>query len=70
MYAIEFQTKIQNGSISVPEKYRGRFKDRVRVILMADEESQTDNYIEYLLANPVKLREFSPLSRDELYERS
>ena len=35
MYAVEFQAKIKDGTIEIPEVYRHRFKERVRVILLA-----------------------------------
>lgn len=40
MEAVEFKTKIKDNSIQIPAKYRGKFKDSVRVILMTDEEGQ------------------------------
>jgi hypothetical protein len=52
MYAIEFQTKVKNGTIDIPEKYRDRFKTRVRVILMVEEETTTTYFIDELLENP------------------
>ena len=70
MYAVEFQTKVKNGTIEIPEVYRGRFKERVRVILLAEEESTTLNLIDQLLQHPVKVAGFKPLTREEIYERS
>jgi len=46
MYAVEFQAKIKNGTIEIPEVYRSRLKDRVRVILLAEEESTMGNLID------------------------
>ncbi|MCL4872320.1 MAG: hypothetical protein KJ063_25445 [Anaerolineae bacterium] len=37
MYAIEFQTTIKDGIIEIPEVYRGRLQQRVRVILLGEE---------------------------------
>lgn len=37
MYAIEFQTTIKNGIIEIPEAYRGRLQEQVRVILLGEE---------------------------------
>jgi hypothetical protein len=69
MYAVEFQTKVKNGTIEIPEVYRDRFKERVRVILLAEEESTTLNLIDQLLQHPVKVAGFKPLTREEIYER-
>ena len=52
MYAVEFRTKVKNGTIEIPEVYRDRFKERVRVILLAEEESVTTNLIDELLKHP------------------
>jgi len=70
MYAVEFQATIKDGSIEIPEVYRYRFKERVRVILLAEEESTTVDFIDQLLEHPVKVAGFKPFTRDELYERS
>jgi hypothetical protein len=70
MYAVEFQAKIKNGTIEIPEVYRKRFKERVRVILLAEEESTTVNLIDQLLQHPLKVAGFKPLTREEIYERT
>lgn len=70
MYAVEFQAKIKDGAIEIPEVYRHRFKERVRVILLAEEESTTVNLIDQLLQQPLKVPEFKPFTRDAIYERS
>jgi hypothetical protein len=70
MYAVEFQAQIKNGTIEIPEVYRSQLKERVRVILLAEEESTTENLIDQLLQHPIKLAEFKPLAREEIYERS
>jgi hypothetical protein len=68
MYAIEFETKIKNGTIDIPEQYRNRFKTRVRVILMVEEETSTTHFIDELLENPRKVSDFQPMTREEIYE--
>jgi hypothetical protein len=70
MHAVEFQTKVKNGIIEIPEVYRDRFKERVRVILLAEEESTTLNLIDQLLQHPVKVAGFKPLTREQIYERN
>jgi hypothetical protein len=70
MYAVEFQAKIKNGAIEIPEEYRTRFKERVRVILLAEEESTAANFIDHLLQHPLPIAGFKPLTRDEIYGRT
>jgi hypothetical protein len=69
MYAIEFRTKIKNGIIEVPTEYRNRLKDNVKVILLSEEEETTFNMIERLMDSPLKAENFTPLTREEIYER-
>ncbi len=38
MYAIEFNTKINNGKIEIPQKYLNELKKNVRVIILNDTE--------------------------------
>jgi hypothetical protein len=68
MYAVEFQAKVKNGSIEIPKEYRTRFKERVRVILLTEEEGTAANFIDQLLQHPVHLPGFKPLTRDEIME--
>lgn len=69
MYAIEFQTKVKNGSIAIPEEYRNQLKGSVRVILLAEESTDNFDMIEHLLANPLNIEGFKPLTREEIYEQ-
>jgi len=70
MESIEFHTKIKNGVIKVPPKYRKKFKDTVRVILVAEgKEVHPANLIEELMAHPLKVKPFRALSREEAHAR-
>jgi hypothetical protein len=70
MYAVEFQAKVKNGAIEIPGEYKTRFKGRVRVILLVEEESPVVNFIDHLLQHPVHIAGFKPFTRDEVYERA
>jgi len=70
MYAIEFQTTVKNGIIEIPRQYLRNITNRVRVILMVEEASKTTaNFIDRLLAQPVRVKGFRPLTREEVYAR-
>jgi len=69
MYAVEFQTRVENGAIPIPEEYRDRFTGPVRVIVMGADELGTDNMIDELLEKPLKIADFKPLTRSEIYEQ-
>lgn len=70
MHAIEFQATIKDGMIEIPSKYRDEFRDRVKVRLQALEEpTHCRNMIDELMARPLKLTGFRPLSREEAHAR-
>lgn len=69
MSAIEFQTNIEDGSITLPEEYRNQLKGSVRVILLTEESTEEFDMIEYLLTNPLRIEGFKPLTREEIYEQ-
>jgi hypothetical protein len=75
MYAIEFQAKIKNGNIEIPEEYRRRLREQggdnaVRVIILTAERETSADFIDQLLANPISTSDFVPFTRDELHERT
>lgn len=69
MEAIEFKSKIKNGIIRIPEKYKQKIGNTVKVIVITEKMTKQPDIIDKLLANPVKSSDFSPISRDEIYER-
>ena len=70
MVTIQFKTKIKNGVIQIPKKYRGKFNDSVRVILRVEGKKNAPiNYLDKLMANPVKVKNFHHLTREQIYAR-
>lgn len=70
MYAVEFQTTIKNGVIEIPVEYQQNLKRSVRVILLAEDVAQTTkSFIDQLLARPLRVKNFQPLTREEIYAR-
>jgi hypothetical protein len=70
MYAIEFQTRVKDGMIQIPHPYQERFREIVRVIVLIDMPSDTETFIDQLLAQPLQIPDFQPLRRDEIYARA
>jgi hypothetical protein len=71
METVQFRTKIKNGVIEVPKRYQGKFKDNVRVILVAEStKAQAINYLDELMAHPLKVKGFRPLTREEANARN
>ena len=76
MYAVEFRTKIKDGVIELPKRFKGSITDTVKVIILkeessvhSDREKSGPDMIERLLASPLKVKGFCPLKRDEIYAR-
>jgi hypothetical protein len=75
MYTIEFQTKIENGTIRIPEEHTVRLRKQgigqaVRVILYVSGQEFDVDYVEHLMSNPIRLDDFMPLRRSEIYDRT
>jgi len=75
MYTIEFQTKIEDGTIRVPKRYHRRLHEQVsdspvRVIIYLPGQQPATDFIERILANPLRVDDFVPLGRDEIHERN
>ena len=69
MEAIEFKSKIKNGIIRIPEKYKQKTGNAVKVIIISEKVPRQSDIIDKLLANPIKSKDFLPFSREEIYER-
>lgn len=69
MSQIEFETIIHKGTIEVPKEHADKVQGRVRVIIITDEKEHLD-MVEYLMEHPLKAEEFTPLSREEIYDRT
>jgi hypothetical protein len=68
MNTIEFQATIKDGSIEVPREYRRDGVYHARVIVLADDPPRSAvDAIGLLLAQPVRLDEFRPLTREETH---
>jgi len=69
MEAIEFKAKIKDGQIRIPERFRQYIGENARVIILADQRASHADIVDRLLSNPCRMKDFTPLSRDEIYER-
>ncbi|MBD2489314.1 hypothetical protein [Aulosira sp. FACHB-615] len=68
--AVEFQAKIQNGLIQIPDEYKQEISegDDIKVILLVKKKIlQTQDIIDELTENPVQVNGI--LSREEIYSR-
>ncbi|MFV9505405.1 MAG: hypothetical protein AB4911_12685 [Oscillochloridaceae bacterium umkhey_bin13] len=69
MYAVEFRTKIKDGTVEVPSQYQTKLKGTVRVIILVEEEQTATNMIEHLMQHPLQAPGFKPMRRSEIYDR-
>ncbi len=69
MEVIEFKTKIRDGIIMVPKKYRNRVSKKVKVLIMSESTRNHDDIIDKLLASPIEVDDFVPFVRNEIYDR-
>jgi len=69
MNALEFYSTIKNGRIEVPREYLRNLTNRVRVILLVEDTRPAENFIDELLENPIQVKGFRPLTREEVYAR-
>ncbi len=70
MEAIEFKTRIKNGIIQIPRKYSQKVGNTVKVIILTEHKSKHVDMIDELLKQPVKIPDFKPFSRADIYDRS
>lgn len=71
MTTVQFQATIKNGVIEIPRKYRGKFKDGSARVILKSKGAKTlsVNYLDQLMANPVKVKNFRRLTREQIYVR-
>lgn len=70
MSTITFTASIQDGVIEIPEEHKKELGngDSVKVTVVKKKTPMT-GIIEELINNPIKVKDFTPLTRDEAHER-
>ena len=70
MQIIEFRAKTKNGIIQIPAEFMGIVAEDVQVILIAQSgKIKQLDIIDELMANPLKVDGFKPMTRDEAHAR-
>ncbi len=73
MYAIEFETTINNGTLQLPEQFRQLpINSKAKIIIMLDDDNQSQktDFIEMLANNPKHVEHDTEfLSREQANER-
>jgi hypothetical protein len=72
MNAVEFNTIVENGGIEIPPELQGQILGPVRVIVLTEDKPRNahrnfEDAISKLLANPIRVENFVPLTRNQIY---
>lgn len=69
MHAYEFDTILNHGKINIPEHFKSKDGQKVRVLILVEETNEEHSGgINHLLANPIDVIDATPITRDKLYE--
>lgn len=75
MVTAEFEAKIEDGKIDIPDEYRRAFakQDNIKVILIQHSDhmpaNEGDDFIQQLLDQPLAVADPVPAHREDLYDR-
>lgn len=75
MFTAEFEAKIENGKIAIPDEYKRAFETQgnIKVILVGHSAPTPANdsadFIQQLLDHPLTIIDLVPAHRDDLYDR-
>jgi hypothetical protein len=69
MIAIEFQARVKDGTIEVPEQYRDQVNGDVRIIILRTDRQKKGKIIQRLLQQPLQDASFRPFTRNEIYDQ-
>lgn len=67
---IKFKAKVNQGKIEIPDIYQDNLQmvEAVEVIIYDTLAERSSGIIDRLLEHPIKIQDFVPLSREEIYE--
>jgi hypothetical protein len=71
MSTVEFQAMVKNGVITIPEQYQQEVAamEVVEVVVKKAEKKKLTGFLKELTTNPIQIQNFTPLTRDEIYDR-
>jgi 5-methylcytosine-specific restriction endonuclease McrBC regulatory subunit McrC len=68
MQAVEFESRVENGVITIPHKYRDSVADTVRVILLNNESPKIDKKSQKIYSLGIDMAGYK-FNREEANER-
>ncbi len=73
MTTVEFQAKVENGVIMVPQEYQQDLAEvsTIKIILLKQSEKQTMQFhiIDELAQNPISVPGIRSITREQMHER-
>lgn len=73
MQAVEFQARVENGVIVVPEEYQQELAEasavKVTVLKQTKKSSSRPDILDELAQNPIVVPGIRSITRDEMHER-
>lgn len=73
MASVEFQAKVENGNIVIPEEYKQELSEvaTVKIIISKQSKQQSIPFdiMDELAQNPVSISGIRTISREEMHER-
>ncbi|MBW4550720.1 MAG: hypothetical protein KME35_06365 [Aphanocapsa sp. GSE-SYN-MK-11-07L] len=74
METVGFQATVKNGVIEIPDQYQQELEamEVVEVIVKKAEKQpkKISGFLKELIENPIMVKDFKPLTRDEIYDRN
>lgn len=74
MSTVEFQATVKNGVIKIPDQYQQEVEamEVVEVFVKKAEKQKkkVSGFLKELIENPIEVKDFKPLTRDEIYDRN
>lgn len=74
MSTVEFQATVKNGVIEIPDQYQQEVEamEVVEVFVKKAEKQKkkVSGFLKELIENPIEVKDFKPLTRDEIYDRN
>jgi len=67
MRIIEFDATVDNGNITIPEAFRDAVQGQMHVIIVHRDSNPRAGLQDRFLSQPLRLPDFQPLPRDEIY---
>jgi len=68
---VEFETKIRNGVIEIPEQYKQELSDGDKIIVsIVTKKPRAWSIMDELARNPISVKGLGKMTRDEMHDRS